>query len=803
MSLQTLTLPLHLPDSTDCDRCISRLQDALSSLKGVAQARVEPNAERVEIAFDPDMITLSRIETQARQVGAELAQIAHRTLDLRDMDCPDCAKSIEKSVRRLEGMLWASVNFPAAQLHIEYDVQALTIRDIEKTVEGHGVRACALTAPRETAEGSHDTTPIWRTWWSENRRTVSTLAAVLLTGIGAVSAASGFASVGTVFYALAILFGGAGTARAAWIGLHARALDMNALMTVAVIGAASLGDWFEAATVVALFNVGNWLQASTLERTRRSIRALMSLSPPTARVRRNGLDTEVPVEQVLVGETLFVKPGERLPLDGAVLAGSSVVNEAPITGESVPKDKQAGDRVFAGTLNGGGVLTIEVTRPARDTTLARILHRVEEAQAQRAPSQQFIDRFARVYTPIVVALAVALAVFAPLVQHFVTGSALWQAAVWQGWLLRALSLLIIACPCALVISTPVAIVTAIGSASRHGVLIKGGVFLEKLGQIRAICFDKTGTLTQGKFRVETVEIVERVERVVDAAAEDAPDKETLLRIAAALESHSEHPLAAAIVAAAPVGSLPTVETFTALPGRGVRGVVAGKVWQIGTLRLLEEAGVALGTTKSLVEHLQAAGQTAILLADERQVYAVLGLADTPRPKVAEAVQALKSLGIQRQIMLTGDSEPVARSIAASAGLTEYAAALLPEQKLDRLREYREELGVVAMVGDGVNDAPALAGADVGIVMGAAGSDTAMETADVVLMSDDLSRLPFLLALSRRTRRIIQQNVAFSLGTKALLLVVAIISGIPLWLAVIGDVGVSLLVSLNALRLRQG
>jgi Cd2+/Zn2+-exporting ATPase len=788
MNTQTLELPVLLPTGPDCKNCVARLHAELVRMKGVTSADVNSSTATIQIAYDPNLVTLSRIEQQARKIGADIsADTGHETIGLRDMDCPDCASSIEKAVKRLPGILWASANFASAQMVVEFERGKVGTKEICKVIEGHGIRACALGTTNDQRPTTNDETAK-ESWLSEHRRSITTAATLVLTTAG-VAAYPVSVRGALAFYAAAILIGGWTTARSGWMALRARALDMNVLMTIAVIGAAAIGDWFEAATVVALYSLGNLLQAGAMERTRRSIRGLMQLAPPFVRVRRAGSEMELRVEQVLVDDLVVVKPGERIAMDGTVSSGSSSVNEAPITGESSPVEKSPGDTVFAGTLNGAGALEFLVTHPYKETTLARIIHRVEEAQAQRAPTQQLIDRFASRYTPIVVGLAAGVAVLPPLVQMLMTGA----APLWGVWFLKALSLLIIACPCALVISTPVAIVTAIGNASRNGALIKGGAFLEEVGQLKAILYDKTGTLTTGNFLVDEVATLAEM------------SKEDIIAIAAAIESRSEHPLAAAFSEAnhrMNGHKHLEAEEFTSVPGRGAKAIVEGVTYLIGNRRFMAESGINLFSTEEALQRLEAAGRTVVILADGSYPLGLIALSDTVRPETAAAVARLKKMGLSAQAIITGDNARVAEAVGTSAGIDKVHASLLPEDKLRLVNEYRERYGAVGMVGDGVNDAPALAAANVGIAMGAAGSDTAMETADIALMGDDLSRLPALISLSRRTRAIMQQNIVFSLATKLGLIVAAVTVGLPLWLAVVGDVGVSLVVTLNALRLRS-
>jgi Cd2+/Zn2+-exporting ATPase len=629
----------------------------------------------------------------------------------------------------------------------------------------------------------------------------------------------------TAMLGVAIVSGGVFIFRKAWSSLrYNRELDINVLMTLAVVGAMLIGEWAEAAVVVFLFSLGEALEGYTMDRARNAIRSLMSLAPAEATVLRPCLDCAghlgqplpgggayeggpcpwcephelaVPVEELAIGEVVLVRPGERIPMDGVVLAGRSAVNQAPITGESLPVDKAPGDEIFAGSINGNGALELHITRLAADNTLSRLIHMVEQAQAQKAPAQRWIDRFARVYTPAVVAIAAAVAVLPPLL----FGQPLLDTASQTGWLYRALTLLVIACPCALVISTPVSIVSAISAAARHGVLVKGGVHLETLARVRVVAFDKTGTLTLGRPALTDAHCTVHAGEIgeICAACDD------VLALAAAVERRSEHPLATAVVQAAEARSLngryATALEVEALAGQGVSGQVNGARVAISSHRRIHELNLSHDDAFcSRVQRVEAAGQTTMLLHDEEGIRGYLAVADQVRPGSAAAVAGLKAAGIERVVMLTGDNARTAQAIATQAGIDEVRANLLPGDKVNAVEALLAERGAVAMVGDGVNDAPALARATVGIAMGGAGSDQALETADIALMGDDLRLLPFLVRLSRQTRRVILQNVGFSLAIKALFLALALAGMATLWMAVFADVGASLLVILNGMRL---
>ncbi len=565
----------------------------------------------------------------------------------------------------------------------------------------------------------------------------------------------------------------------AWYAARTLRPDMNLLMTVAVAGAIGLGEWFEAATVSFLFALSLTLEAWSVGRARRAVAALMSLAPDVVRVVRAGVDQEVSPAEVEPGERFHVLAGERIALDGLVVEGSSEVDQAPITGESVPVPKEPGAEVFAGTVNGAGVLLVESTRPATDTTLARIARLVADSQAQRSEAEQWVERFARVYTPAVFMLAIAVAVLPPLL----------GGALWAEWTYRALVLLVIGCPCALVISTPVSVVAALASAASSGVLIKGGRLLEVPASLEIIALDKTGTLTEGKPRV--VEVVPLAEH----------DERGLMARAAAIERRSEHPIARAILdhaASLGVEAVPA-QDVQAVPGKGATGLIDGREFWLGSHRWLEERGQETEALHQRLEELSGAGRTVVVVGNSDHLCGLIAIADAVRPDAAASVAALRRAGIRRVVMLTGDNDATAQAIGREVGIDEVRSELLPADKVAAVEELLAE-GPVAMVGDGVNDAPALARATLGVAMGAAGTDVAIETADVALMSDDLSKLAWLIGHSRRTLSIIRQNTTFALGVKALFVVLTFAGLASLWGAIAADMGASLLVVFNALRL---
>jgi Cd2+/Zn2+-exporting ATPase len=552
-------------------------------------------------------------------------------------------------------------------------------------------------------------------------------------------------------------------------------------MVIAILGAGLIGEWLEGATVAFLFALSLALESWSVGRARRAIAALLDLSPPSIRLlRTDGAEFDVPVAEAKPGDHFLVPGGERIALDGRVVDGASAVDQAPITGESVPVEKAAGAEVYAGTINGDGTLTVEVTKAAHDTTLARIIRMVEEAHARRAPSEQWVERFARIYTPAIMLLALAVALVPPLL----------FAGSWEGWFYRALVLLVIACPCALVISTPVSIVAALASSARAGVLVKGGAYIELPARLKAIAMDKTGTITRG----EPV-----VVRVLPLGSHT---EQQLLARAAALEARSTHPLARAILRYAKEAGIPQepATDVQVLKGKGLSGSFDGEDFWLGSHRYAIERGQHTAETTAAAESLESEGKTVIIIGNARHVCGLIAVADTIRPEARQIVADLHAAGIRHVVMLTGDNRVTAQAIAREVGIDEVRAELLPEDKLHQIERLVAEYGEVAMVGDGVNDAPALARASLGIAMGAIGSDAAIETADIALMTDDISRLPWLIHHAKRTLAIIRQNIAFSLGIKAAFLILTFAGMASLWGAIAADVGASLLVVFNALRL---
>jgi Cd2+/Zn2+-exporting ATPase len=721
--------------------------------------------------------------------------------EIDGMDCADCALNLEEAVRRTPGVSQVSVDFTLARMRLASGDGAGVHSAVQKVAQDMGY---SLRTTEMEVTGGAATAPTWREWAWRHRRDLTTLASGLLIATAVVMGLLGAPEVVTAAgFVAAIAVGGYYIARTGWASLRtARSLDMNALMTIAAVGAVFVGEWAEGAVAIFLFSLGNTLEGYTMDRARNAIRGLMDLSPRQATLVRGHEEQRVPVEQLVVGDHILARPGERVPMDGVILSGESAVNQAPITGESVPVEKTPGDEVFAGTVNGQGALTVRVTRLAADTTIARIIKMVEEAQAQKAPSQRFVDRFARVYTPIVIAVAAGVAILPPLA-GWVAGVAPFAELMGE-WVYRALVLLVIACPCALVISTPVSIVSAIASAARAGVLIKGGTHLEALGALKVMAFDKTGTLTRGEPQVVGMQCLGHQDGL---AWTECPDCRRMLADAASVERLSEHPLARAVVGAAREQDLIShrsrAREVEAVAGLGVRGLVDGHGVTVGTHSYVHDTDPDLCDRAlcDAIDAAEAAGRTVMVVRDDCcGVRGYIAVADTLRPEVPAVMESLSGVGIERSVMLTGDNEATARAIAATAGVGDVQAGLLPDQKVAAIEALLDEYEAVAMVGDGVNDAPALARATVGIAMGAAGTDTALETADVALMADDLGKLPFAVRLSQRARGIIRQNVALSLGIKAIFLLLALGGVATLWMAVFADMGASLIVTFNGMRL---
>ncbi len=689
-----------------------------------------------------------------------------RAYTIEGMDCGSCAATLERHFKLHPSVKHVRVNFSSAKMYIEHDN---TVDEIIHEVSKAGYKATFTTSP--TIARAEQPKAF------QHQRLVLSGILILLGFAGSFTAVSN--TLITMLYGVAILICGYKPAKSAFYAIKSRSLDMNVLMTIAVIGAAAIGEWFEGATVVWLFALGNALQTSSIDKTRQSIRNLLNLAPTEAWVTSQQGLVKKPVEEINIGDTMIIKPGDKVPLDGIVTSGESSINQAPITGESIPVDKVKGDTVYAGTLNEHGSLEVQVTKRFEDTALSNIIHLVEEAQEKKAPTQAFVDRFAQIYTPIVFVAALLIMLAPPLL----------DMGTWESWFYKGLELLVVACPCALVISTPVAIVSAIGNAARNGVLIKGGTFLEAAGALNAIAFDKTGTLTEGKPEVTDVISI-------------GMDKNELLTIAYTLEQHSNHPIAKSIVTYANELAITPVNgmDFRSIVGKGVQATLQDAVYYAGKPELFHDLNIPISQLNDQIQALQQEGHTIVLIGKQTQVLGLIAVADTIRDTSMRAIKNLKQLGIHETIMLTGDNEGTARKIAMQAGVDQYQSELMPDDKVNAIRQLQGEGKKVAMVGDGVNDAPALATANIGIAMGGAGTDTAMETADIVLMADHLEKLPFTMKLSRKALSVIKQNITFSLIVKLAALVLIFPDILTLWIAVLSDTGAALIVVLNSMRL---
>ncbi|RZV08115.1 Cd2+/Zn2+-exporting ATPase [Natrinema hispanicum] len=819
----TRTLELRVPEM-DCSSCAGKVTNSVDRLDGIDELDARVTSGRLVVEYDPTETSDSEIRERVRAAGYEIVGDGSRgadevTVSVPDMDCASCASKVETALEGADGVDEIETRPTSGRVTVGVD-EGTDPKSITDAIESAGYDATPLDSDGEPMA---DAEPVWK-----SRRAA-------ITGLGAIVVAVGMAlefvlsgldptlvavagrsyQLSTLLFIMTAAVAGAPIFRNGYYSARNRSLDIDFLMTVGIIAAVAAHHPFEGAMLAVLFNIAELLETYSMDRARDSLRELMDLSPDTATVKReDGSEETIPADDLAVGDRVVVRPGEKIPADGTVLEGESAVDESPITGESVPADKTAGDEVFAGTIAESGYLEVDVEHAASDSTIARIVRLVEDAEREQTKREQFVDRFASVYTPIVVTLAIAVAVGPPLV----------VGASWHTWFLRGLTLLVIACPCAFVISTPVSVVSGITSAARNGVLIKGGRYLESVAESDVLAVDKTGTLTTGDLSV------------TDVVPLEGADEADVLRRASAAERRSEHPLARAIVGYANEQGIdpdePAVSGFEALTGKGIRADIDGETHYVGKPDLFEgladlehahvttDGGTALAVDSrpdcdregcldvlsEVVPRLEAEGKTVVVVGTEDGPLGVVGIADRVRPEATWAVSQLQDQGV-RVVMLTGDNEGTARAIAEAVGIDEYHAELLPDEKLEWIRRLEGEgndddtSSNVAMIGDGINDAPALATAGVGIAMGAAGTDTALETADVALMGDDLTRLPYLYRLSRTANGVIRQNIWASLAVKAVLA-----AGAPIGLVtvihavVIGDMGMSLGVTGNAMRL---
>lgn len=795
-----LDIPVLLPQIEDTrDGCVRRLEEALEARRGVLRAHVVENGavDRLCVHYDPDLVTLAAVKRIARNAGAVLTErYPHLTIPFSGLEAADMAMTLGERLAALPGVLHAHVNYAAGLAFVAYDRDAVSVQQIVRTMRALGAEAALPATAREHKaehedERGHDhgSAPLFLPHWMQERWRAITVALAglfLLAGWLGERFLNAPPAVSLILFALSYLFGGYDIARHAIPGLLRGRFDTDVLMLAAAAGAAVLGEWAEGAFLLFLFSLAHAGEHYALDRARNAIHALGALMPATAQVRRGGQVVEEAVETLAIGDVVLVRPGDRVPVDGEIVQGHSTLDQSAITGESMPVEKGAGDAVYAGTINETASIDVRVTRLAADNTLSRVLAMVAEAQSQQSPSQQMTQRFMRWFVPAVLGGAVLVAVIPALLSWLTP-----QESVY-----RALLLLVAASPCALAVGTPATVLAGIAQAARHGVLIKGGAHLEKLGAVKAMAFDKTGTLTTGEFVLS------------DIAPLNGSSEEELLRVAASVEQQSNHPLALALVRAARERALALPEAtpesggLEDVPGQGVRGKVGGDTVVIGRLALMTGSvdGAMVAEAAQVVQRLEAGGKTTMAVSSGDKVLGVVALADDPRAEAAQTMQALKALGVEQLVMLTGDNEDAAQRIGRAVQVTDVRAGLLPEEKLAAIRALREEAGSVAMTGDGVNDAPALAAATVGIAMGGAGTAVALETADVALMADDLSKLPFAVGLSRQAVGIIRQNLWLSLGVIVLLILTSVSGLIALSGAVALHEGSTILVVLNALRL---
>ncbi|MDD2733653.1 MAG: heavy metal translocating P-type ATPase [Desulfuromonadaceae bacterium] len=782
------TLELNIT-GLDCPSCAGHLETVIHGIIGVTKVTLLLVEQQAVILYNPVRTTPAAIrekivdagyavvsgddeEAVAETVSTPPLQPGIMTgrqdkLHIENMDCPTEEALIRNKLKGFPGVTGLEFNLLQRNLIIFHTLPSLdSVIEALKTI---GMQVGPVEAQDELPEVEKTN------WWP-----------LIVSGIAAVCAeiiemlSTGHHWLTLLLALIAIMTGGLETYKKGWIALRNRNLNMNALMSIAVTGALFIGQWPEAAMVMFLFALAELIEVKSLDRARNAIRGLMAMTPENATVQlANGTWSEVPAKDVALGSIVRVKPGERIALDGEVIEGNSTVDQAPITGESLPVEKGPGEPVFAGTINQAGSFQFKVTALATNSTLTQIIHAVEAAQGSRAPTQRFVDQFARVYTPAVFAVALAVAVIPPLA----------FGGAWLEWVYKALVLLVIACPCALVISTPVTIVSGLAAAARHGILIKGGVYLEEGRKLAWLALDKTGTITHGK-PVQT-----------DCDLLNAANTEQVRSLAASLASRSDHPVSHAIAVAAEADGiiLQEVTEFTALAGRGVIGRVGERMYFLGNPRLMAENGFNDPGLSVLIASLERQGKSVVLLSNVEKPLALFGVADTIKESSIDAIAELHRLGV-RTMMLSGDNQHTAEAIARKVGIDEVRAGLLPEDKLKIIETFQGNGGTVGMVGDGINDAPALARADVGFAMGAAGTDTAIETADVALMDDDLRKVALFVQLSRTTSAILKQNITLALGIKAVFLGLTLMGHATMWMAVFADMGASLLVVGNGLRL---
>ena len=763
-TLQKLTFQVN---GIDCSSCATTIEKALLPLDDVYNPKVNFSTGKLTTEVSTTDTTnqiVKTVEKLGYGIQNTQSQSTQTTFIIKGMDCGNCAKTVEKHVLNLPYVKDAQVNFSTGKLQASMDGQ--NEKNIIKEVAKIG-----YTAILQNNKTDND---------QKLRLFIKPIisAAFILFGL-LMSITSLPIEIANILYTVAILVSGLKPFKSAFYSLKSKSLDMNVLMTVAVIGAMLIGEFFEGAIVIFLFTIGTLLQTISIDKTRNSIQSLMELTPNTANLYTPKGIISKDLHEIQVGDIILVKPGERIPLDGTITEGTSSLNQSPITGESIPVDKSTNDDVYAGSINENGTLKIKVTTLVEDTTLSKIIEMVEAAQENKAPAQAFIDKFSEIYTPVAFVLALLVMLIPPMLT---LGS-------WGEWFYKGLELLVIACPCALVISTPVAIVTAIGNAAKNGVLIKGGNYLEALGSLNAIAFDKTGTLTEGKPKVTAVKHMES-------------DVQTLLQLALSLEAYSTHPISKAIVDyTSKLNISPKhVSDFENITGKGIKGKIDNQIVYAGNQSLIASINPKIKTHASMFSDYEKQGYTIIIISSTTTFYGLITIEDPLRENIKATIHQLEKYNIKNTVMLTGDNQETANKIAALAGIHETYAKLMPKDKLSAIEDLQKRGYRVGMIGDGINDAPALAQSDVGIAMGGVGSDTAMQTANIVLMSDNLQQLPKSISISKKAKTIIKQNIYFSVIIKLIAFILVFPGLLTLWLAVLSDTGAAILVILNSLRL---
>jgi Cd2+/Zn2+-exporting ATPase len=758
----------------DCADCAYRVEKAVAKIAGVEHAEVSLATLRLKVTFASAAASDDPVISAVKKLGysAEPEEEAEKSVLLRveGMDCSDESEIITRKLKSTAGISDFKVNFMTEQVEVSYDPARVSVQDLIKSIAETGMKASLERGGAK--EG--------RPWWIRNRQVVFLLACGTMIAVAFILELAGASKVAVdVFFGLAIAVGAYYPAKMGVLALRTFTLNIRLLMVIGAAGAIALGLWEEAALLVLIYSLGDVLEAYAVDRARGAIRALMDLTPKEALVRRNGDEVTLPTEEVEVDDVVIVRPGEKVPMDGVVVAGSSYVDQSAITGEPVPVERSAGNEVFAGTINQRGSIEVRVTKKAADTTLAKIIYSVEEAQAKKSTYQRFGEKFGKYYTPVMFLLGIGVAIIPPLL----------FGAEWKSFIYRGLVVFVVSCSCGIALSVPVAVVAAIANSARKGIVFKGGAYLEVAHELKVIAFDKTGTLTIGR------------PSVTDVISLNGFSQADALGLTASIESRSEHPLAEAVVRQAREenASFREISDFEAIPGFGVKATVDHGSYLVGSRRLFEGKGIPLSEARGEVERLEGQGKTVVLLGDEKSVLGLIAIADTVRAEAREALAALKGLGL-RVVMLTGDNEGTARAIAAQTGVDEHLAQLLPEEKVEAVEKLRDKYGKVAMVGDGINDAPAMAVADIGIAMGAAGTDVAMETGDIVLMSDDLSKIEPALRLSKRAVNNIRQNIFASLLLVVVLVPLALFGVIGLLPGLLLNEVSALVVIANALRL---